>query len=235
MYKDKTPQLNSAFDKSMKGFVFSLKKLSLLEKPELSEGLGFRFLCLQIYLANCREFKLEFGVRTEDNNQKRFLFSPVFKEVSDTFFHVKIPLQLPEKVWLTAFLDLEALSKTHCGSIFHGTGQLELSGNFRARKVFFAKESVAEVLDGKFVLNLPPQFSFPSELPNQFANIQVKFDKLKNATVEKVEEKTVRQPKNFESTKKVRSDSKQVDSEVKGRVSVCWLISDAEVDAAKSS
>lgn len=161
--------LNSTYDKLSKGLVLDLKKLSLFDQGDFSEGIGFSHLCLQLKTQSSRELKVEFTLKTEDSKQKRFVFSPIFKETADTFFHVKRPLELADNVWTNAVFNLGGLARQHCSSLFHGLGALCISGGFKLRKVFFLGHSNSFLQNGQLSEEsvLPPSFSFPLDVIHQ--------------------------------------------------------------------
>ncbi|XP_068058208.1 protein CFAP20DC isoform X2 [Anomalospiza imberbis] len=139
--------ISKEYDKELKGFVFVLEGNSLINKMKLPRetkqtlGLVQQFLTLQIFVPLGKDFSTELLITDFDNIKRRLYLSTVYKELSVTPLHAKIPLfMIKRKIWCNMCIDLVTFTyEIFRGALFRSLDGIIISANCKLRKVFTLK------------------------------------------------------------------------------------------------
>ncbi|XP_034550105.1 uncharacterized protein C3orf67 homolog isoform X2 [Notolabrus celidotus] len=109
--------IHKEYDKEVKGFVYCLEgssqtvKMQMPMNGKMSLGLLQRFLVLQVYIPQIKDFSTELVITDSQHLKRRLHLSTVHKELSSTLLHAKIPLVgLKRNIWSTLCIDLVSFS-----------------------------------------------------------------------------------------------------------------------------
>ncbi|XP_043741438.1 protein CFAP20DC isoform X14 [Cervus elaphus] len=179
------------FDKEVKSFVFVLEGSSQTNKIQLPKenkqilGLIQRFLVLQIYIPLGQDFSTELlhtevfsslcllvvglqpnrkaGITDLRNIKRRLYLSTVYKELSSTPLHAKIPLfMIKRKIWCNLCIDLVAFTnEIFKGAVFQSLDGITVSANCKLRKIFTLKYKPQDTADKDAGHDAP----FPTDEP----------------------------------------------------------------------
>ncbi|XP_007469084.1 PREDICTED: uncharacterized protein C3orf67 homolog [Lipotes vexillifer] len=157
------------FDKEVKSFVFVLEGSSQTNKIQLPKenkqilGLIQRFLVLQIYIPLGQDFATELLITDLRNIKRRLYLSTVYKELSSTPLHAKIPLfMIKRKIWCNLCIDLVAFtSEIFKGAVFQSLDGIIVSANCKLRKIFTLKCRPQDTADKDGIYGVP----FPTDEP----------------------------------------------------------------------
>ncbi|XP_038627630.1 protein CFAP20DC [Tachyglossus aculeatus] len=164
------------FDKDAKSFVFALEGSSQTIKMQLPKeskqvlGLIQRFLVLQIYVPLGKDFSTELLITDLGNIKRRLFLSTVFKELSATPLHAKIPLFIIKRqIWCNLCIDMVAFtSEIFKGAIFQSLDGIIVSANCKLRKIFTLK-SIPQDMNDKFADEssdiIPRSCQFTKDVP----------------------------------------------------------------------
>ncbi|XP_068058206.1 protein CFAP20DC isoform X1 [Anomalospiza imberbis] len=176
--------ISKEYDKELKGFVFVLEGNSLINKMKLPRetkqtlGLVQQFLTLQIFVPLGKDFSTELLITDFDNIKRRLYLSTVYKELSVTPLHAKIPLfMIKRKIWCNMCIDLVTFTyEIFRGALFRSLDGIIISANCKLRKVFtlkFKPQDTAEE-DGTCIVtpgpyeasdDIPPTCQLNSDVP----------------------------------------------------------------------
>ncbi|XP_071612238.1 protein CFAP20DC isoform X1 [Heliangelus exortis] len=139
--------IRKEYDKEVKGFVFVLEGSSQINKMQLPKktrqtlGLVQQFLTLQILVPLGQDFSTELLITDLGNIKRRLYLSTVYKELSETPLHAKIPLfMIKRKIWCNMCIDLVAFtSEIFRGAVFQSLDGITVSANCKLRKIFTLK------------------------------------------------------------------------------------------------
>ncbi|XP_006892254.1 PREDICTED: uncharacterized protein C3orf67 homolog [Elephantulus edwardii] len=158
------------FDKEVRSFVFVLEGSSQTNKIQLPKeskqilGLIQRFLVLQIYIPLGQDFSTELLITDLGNIKRRLYLSTVYKELSSTPLHAKIPLfMIKRKIWCNLCIDLVAFtSEIFKGAVFQSLDGIIVSANCKLRKIFTLKSRPQDTADKDAVHSAPFSTSEPT-------------------------------------------------------------------------
>uniref|UniRef100_A0A3Q2YMR0 CFAP20 domain containing n=1 Tax=Hippocampus comes TaxID=109280 RepID=A0A3Q2YMR0_HIPCM len=139
--------IRKEYDKEVKGFVYCLEgsgkivKMQMPENGKMSLGLLQRFLAIQVYIPQGKDFSMDLVITDAGHLKRRLCLSTVHKELSATLWHAKLPLAgVKRNIWTMLFVDLVSFT----GELFKAAEFLSLDGitlfaSCKVRRIFTMK------------------------------------------------------------------------------------------------
>ncbi|KAM6325381.1 protein CFAP20DC isoform 2-T3 [Podargus strigoides] len=139
--------IQKEYDKEVKGFVFVIEGSSQINKMQLPKetrqtlGLNQQFLTLQIFVPLGKDFSTELLITDIGKIKRRLYLSTVYKALSATPLHAKIPLfTIKRGIWCNMCIDLVAFtSEIFRGAVFQSLDRIIISATCKLRKIFTLK------------------------------------------------------------------------------------------------
>ncbi|XP_042362514.1 uncharacterized protein C3orf67 homolog [Plectropomus leopardus] len=169
--------IHKEYNKEVKGFVYCLEgssqtvKMQMPESGKMSLGLLQRFLVLQVNIPQCKDFSIELVITDSEHLKRRLHLSTVYKEMSATLLHAKIPfVGLKRSIWSTLCIDLASFTN----ELFKGFLTLDgitLFATCKVRRIFTMKTEPTGTSDDDMFLSgaglmdlIPRSCQFPSDV-----------------------------------------------------------------------
>ncbi|KAL7407031.1 hypothetical protein ABVT39_001855 [Epinephelus coioides] len=186
--------IHKEFNKEVKGFVYCLEgssqtvKMQIPESGKMSLGLLQRFLVLQVNIPQSKDFSVELVITDSERLKRRLHLSTVYKELSATPLHAKIPfVGLKRSIWSTLCIDLVSITD----ELFKGFLTLDgitLFATCKVRRIFTMKTEPAGMSDDDMFLSgaglmdsIPRSCQFPPDV--NYVTQVLKMENLRKADV----------------------------------------------------
>ncbi|XP_049894174.1 uncharacterized protein C3orf67 homolog isoform X1 [Epinephelus moara] len=186
--------IHKEFNKEVKGFVYCLEgssqtvKMQMPESGKTSLGLLQRFLVLQVNIPQSKDFSVELVITDSERLKRRLHLSTVYKELSATPLHAKIPfVGLKRSIWSTLCIDLVSITD----ELFKGFLTLDgitLFATCKVRRIFTMKTEPAGMSDDDMFLSgaglmdsIPRSCQFPPDV--NYVTQVLKMENLRKADV----------------------------------------------------
>ncbi|XP_019751269.1 protein CFAP20DC isoform X1 [Hippocampus comes] len=155
--------IRKEYDKEVKGFVYCLEgsgkivKMQMPENGKMSLGLLQRFLAIQVYIPQGKDFSMDLVITDAGHLKRRLCLSTVHKELSATLWHAKLPLAgVKRNIWTMLFVDLVSFT----GELFKAAEFLSLDGitlfaSCKVRRIFTMKTEPTVLTNDDMFLSRP--------------------------------------------------------------------------------